>query len=201
VVACPTGIDIREGLQLECISCGQCVDACNNVMPKVHKPNGLIRYTSQAELATGQPSSLVRGRTLIYGLIFSGLLASLVLVGRKGPLADVTVLRGTGAPYVEEPGGVRNQIRVKIVNRTDEARSYHLTVLGLDDGRVVVPQNPFHVPAHGQATTAVFAIAPGTSFVGSGERRIMLRVNDGAGFSEQFGYKLLGPARGRQGGS
>ncbi|MEZ6088643.1 MAG: 4Fe-4S dicluster domain-containing protein [Pirellulaceae bacterium] len=65
VVVCPTGIDIRKGLQMECINCTQCIDACDDVMDRVGKPRGLIRYSSQDAIAR-KPRRLVRGRTIIY---------------------------------------------------------------------------------------------------------------------------------------
>ncbi|MFN9916982.1 MAG: 4Fe-4S dicluster domain-containing protein, partial [Pirellulaceae bacterium] len=64
LAVCPTGIDIRRGLQLECIHCAQCIDACDAVMQKLHRPSGLIRYSSQAAM-DGQAASWLRPRTLI----------------------------------------------------------------------------------------------------------------------------------------
>jgi cytochrome c oxidase accessory protein FixG len=70
VKVCPTGIDIREGLQAACIDCGACIDACNQVMSKIHKPLGLIRFTSEAQL-NQQPTGLFRARMLGYSALFS----------------------------------------------------------------------------------------------------------------------------------
>ena len=69
VLTCPTGIDIRDGLQMECIHCTQCADACDAMMVKVGRPTGLIRYTSQDALA-GQVRRLLRPRTVLYPLAF-----------------------------------------------------------------------------------------------------------------------------------
>ena len=62
---CPTGIDIREGLQLECIACTQCIDACNGVMERIGKPKGLIRLSSQAAIEGGR-GRLLRLRVILY---------------------------------------------------------------------------------------------------------------------------------------
>ena len=68
VVTCPTGIDIREGLQMECIHCTQCMDACDSIMDRVGRPRGLIRYSSRDELA-GAPRRILRPRVVLYPLL------------------------------------------------------------------------------------------------------------------------------------
>lgn len=77
VQVCPVGIDIRKGLQYECIACAACVDACDSVMDAVHKPRGLIRYTT-ANRDAGRPTRLLRPRTIGYGLVW---LAACVALG------------------------------------------------------------------------------------------------------------------------
>nr|WP_241546824.1 cytochrome c oxidase accessory protein CcoG [Thiohalobacter thiocyanaticus] len=77
VQVCPTGIDIRNGLQYQCIGCAACIDACNDVMDKMDYPRGLIRYTTQNRLE-GKPVHVLRPRTLVYGLILLALLGGLV---------------------------------------------------------------------------------------------------------------------------
>jgi polyferredoxin len=77
VQTCPTGIDIRDGLQMECIHCTQCADACDAIMDQVGKPRGLIRYASRATLE-GRPRHLVRPRVVLYPAalaLFLGLFA------------------------------------------------------------------------------------------------------------------------------
>ena len=100
VVTCPTGIDIRNGLQLECISCTQCIDACDNIMDKVGKPRGLIRLSSQHHLETKKPTRLVRPRVVLYPLIILVFMGLLVYLVTTKAAADVTILRQHGAPYV-----------------------------------------------------------------------------------------------------
>ena len=136
MLTCPTGIDIRDGLQMECIHCTQCVDACDAVMDKVGKPRGLIRYTSRDALE-GKPTRLLRPRVVLYPVALAvavGLLA--FNLGTKAD-ADVTLLRGAGAPFTRQPNGsVVNQVRVKIANRGRGARaSYTLEVAGVPGAR------------------------------------------------------------------
>jgi cytochrome c oxidase accessory protein FixG len=190
-IACPTGIDIRDGLQLECIACAQCVDACDSIMTRLHKPLGLIRYSSKNELA-GNPRKLLRPRTLIYPAVLVVLLSALVWSGGKQSDLEVTVLRGTGAPFVVDPTGVRNQLQVRVRNRTGEAQT---CAVSLDTERLILmaPQNPFTVDASDLATTTVFVTAP-PELVESGVLPIVVRVQCGSA-TQAVPYKLLGPKR------
>lgn len=194
VVACPTGIDIREGLQMECIACGQCVDACNTIMPRVNKPLDLIRYGSQLELETGTRQRLLRPRVIVYALLLVGLIAALFVLGSSRGSAEVTLLRGIGAPYVLDQGTVRNQIRIKIVNRTDQSQAYHIELVDAADLRLIAPENPLRIEAGQSASTSVFVVGDAERIVG--ERPIAFRVRDESRFDEEVGYKLVGPQLG-----
>ncbi len=102
VNVCPTGIDIRDGLQFECIGCAQCIDACDAVMDKISRPRGLIRYSSQASIASA-PQKLIRPRVLIYSFIVLALLGLLTfLIITKSP-ADAVVLRAPARPSTSTP--------------------------------------------------------------------------------------------------
>lgn len=142
VQVCPTGIDIRDGLQYECIGCAGCVDACDGVMDKMHYPRGLIRFTTQQALARGGSSAdiwrrILRPRVVVYGLLLSGLSVALVvsLANRATFKVDVVRDRGTLARLV--PGGyLENVYRLQIMNATEQAQHFHITVDGLPGLRV-----------------------------------------------------------------
>lgn len=194
VQTCPTGIDIREGLQLECVGCAQCIDACDAIMVRIGKPKGLIRYSAQSVLeAPGTRAKLLRPRTLLYPLIILGLVVALG-IGLQGKVdAEVRVLRGLHAPYTEQPGGlVRNQLRVKVSNRAEVARSFTLSVPGLGPEELLAPQNPLQVGPKDAVTTPVFVTLPRARFV-DGEAEIEVRVQDGTGFEASTRFRLLGP--------
>lgn len=192
VITCPTGIDIRDGLQMECVGCTQCIDACDAIMEKTGRPRGLIRYTSPAELAGERPRRL-RPRVVLYPLLLLGVFGLLAFTLARRTSADVTLLRGLGSPFNVLPSGeVSNQVRVKIVNRSQADRSYRVELAGGGPFRVVAPQNPLPLPAGRAETTTLFVIGPAGAFPG-GRREIHLRVDDGAGFSETWPYLLLGP--------
>jgi cytochrome c oxidase accessory protein FixG len=192
VATCPTGIDIRDGLQMECIHCTQCADACDAIMDSIGKPRGLIRYSSREALA-GEKTHLLRPRTILYPVALTVFLGSLVWGLAHKSTADVTILRGVGEPYVFEAGGlVRNQVRVKIANRSGTDRAYRIEVVGAETGQVVIPINPYPVAQGASETTSLFVLLPATAFTG-GKRFVTVRVEDEHGFRGEYTYRLLGP--------
>ena len=193
VSTCPTGIDIRDGLQMECIACTQCIDACDQVMDRVGLPRGLIRYTSQQELESGSRRFL-RPRLFVYsGILLAAFGAFAFSLGHKDS-ADVTLLRGLGAPFqVLQSGEVSNQIRIKITNRSGQARSYGFQVGEPAGLTLVAPENPLEVGAGETQMTAAFINAPATAFV-DGELEVAIVIRDGVDFDGSYRYRLLGPA-------
>jgi cytochrome c oxidase accessory protein FixG len=192
VVSCPTGIDVREGLQLECIACGQCADACDSIMARIDKPAGLIRYASQDALETGRKSPLVRTRVVIYSVLLLGLLVTLATSLLARPGADVTILRGIGAPFTESGASAVDQIRVKIRNRSGIAQSYHIELSDLSDATLIAPEDPLLIAAGEQRTTSVFVLLPNGDF-SRGARSVHFRVTDTHGYRAEIPYRLLGP--------
>ena len=144
VAVCPTGIDIRDGSQLECIQCALCIDACNDIMSKIGRPRGLIAYDTiagQEAAAKGGTArlQLVRARTLLYaGLI--GLVGAIMLVALlHRTTLEVNVLRDRNPPYVLlSDGGVRNGYTVKILNKLHEPRDFSLAVRGLPQAKLAI---------------------------------------------------------------
>lgn len=193
VAACPTGIDIRDGLQLECIACAQCADACDGIMAKVKKPLGLIRYGSQAELDAQSPRRVVRPRVLAYGALLLLLLAALTVLATGTKPAEITVLRGLGAPFSTRGELVTGEIRVKIQNRTDQPERYRLSVEGASPLQLIAPENPLEVAPSAQRTTTLFVVARASTFR-SGVQNVEVIVRDQAGREARTPYRLLGPS-------
>jgi polyferredoxin len=140
---CPTGIDIRNGSQLECLHCTACVDACDSVMDKLARPRGLIAYRSERELA-GKPSRLLRPRTVLYGVVLIALVtfATWRISGRGDLL--ITQLRAAALPVTvhDEHGGelVRQLVPLSIINRTDQPRTVRLSLPGELSATISLPQ-------------------------------------------------------------
>ena len=127
VAVCPTGIDIRDGLQMECVNCAECVDACDSVMDRIGRPRGLIRYASETQLAGGRRRSL-RPRTALYGLLLIVVLAGFGFSLNKRAQTHITALRAKGMPYVlENDGIVMNRVQLRIENRMDHEREFKMS--------------------------------------------------------------------------
>jgi len=193
VLTCPTGIDIRNGVQMECINCTQCMDACDEIMDHVGKPRGLIRYASQDSLA-GKKRHLLRPRIVLYPLALTLLLGGFVYSIRHRSLADVTILRSQAEPFsAEADGRISNQIRVRIGNRTGSDHKYQITIIGAEGGVVVAPENPLNVAAGDLKTTSLFVVLPGTAFI-DGERKVTVKIDDEGKFHGSYPFNLLGPS-------
>ena len=129
VQVCPTGIDIRNGLQLECIGCAACVDACDDIMTKIGRPKGLIRYDSHAGMHGGK-TRFLRPRTIFYSCILAaGMIAFGFATTRIEPLR-ASVVRMVGSQYYLGDGVVRNQFLVRVINKRNAPSTYKLELIG-----------------------------------------------------------------------
>lgn len=118
VQVCPTGIDIRNGTQLECINCTACIDACNDIMRKVDKPEGLVRYTSENAIRKGIKFKITT-RIIGYSAILFLLLSALVTMILLRSEIETTILRTPGALYQKtENGNITNLYNIEMVNKT-----------------------------------------------------------------------------------
>jgi cytochrome c oxidase accessory protein FixG len=136
VAACPMGIDIRDGMQLECINCALCIDACDDVMAKVGRPSGLIAYDTDQNVDRrkrgGKPAfKFIRSRTILYAVALSAVSAAMLVgLGLRTDL-EVNVLRDRNPNFVRlADGRVRNGYTLKIVNKSPDARTFSLEVVG-----------------------------------------------------------------------
>lgn len=133
---CPVGIDIRNGLQYECIACAACVDSCNQVMEKLGYNRGLVRYTTQNAVAGNLSKRdiwhrVVRTRTLIYiSLFFAIVFAAVMSLTLRVPL-KVDVIRDRGLPRELDAGAIENVYRLQIMNTAERPRSFRVGVSGI----------------------------------------------------------------------
>ncbi len=171
VVVCPMGIDIRDGAQLECINCGLCVDACDDILGKMGRPTGLIAYDTDAAVAArtcGQKAVYkpVRSRTIYYAVALAlvGGLTLWSLVTR--PMADLHVIRDRNPTFVRmHDGAVRDGYTLKITNRTFAERRFDVTFEGVSGARLSQPGQTAQrvtliVPADQVVSARVFVTAP-----------------------------------------
>ncbi len=144
VNVCPTGIDIRDGNQLECIGCGLCIDACNRIMDRLGLPPGLVRLdtaSNQAARERGRTAlfRVFRPRTIIYAGILAAVLALMAFgLGSRSTL-DVSLLRDRNPLFVTlSDGAIRNGYTFKIVNRARADREFVLTLEGIPDATISI---------------------------------------------------------------
>jgi cytochrome c oxidase accessory protein FixG len=146
VQVCPTGIDIRDGLQYMCIGCGACIDACNQVMDKMQYPKGLIRYTSERAILerASQESAIrriFRPRIIFYTAVIVILTAAfLASLATRNPLrADV--MRDRGALAREVDGDrIENVYRIQVMNSSENAMRVNFKVTGLPNLEILTSQ-------------------------------------------------------------
>jgi cytochrome c oxidase accessory protein FixG len=150
VHACPTAIDIRDGLQMECLACAQCADACDEVMLKIGRAPGLVRYTSLNEL-DGRPRRVLRPRLYVYAAAAALALGALVLaLGARKPF-EATLIRQPGVPWVIEGESVRNQLEVHLTNKGSSAARFALAVQSPVAADVRLGDQSLELPSLGDA--------------------------------------------------
>ncbi len=119
VLVCPTGIDIRNGTQLECINCTACMDACDAVMDSIGKPRGLIRYASKVSIEEGH-KKIFTPRVKFYTVILTILLGIFATLFINRPTVQLKVLRQRGLVYTELPSGeIRNYYNATLINKSN----------------------------------------------------------------------------------
>lgn len=138
VRVCPMGIDIRDGQQYQCTTCAACIDACDQVMDRIKKPRGLVRYTSLTALQGGI-THLLRPRVAVYGVILlAGLAAMLGYLILRNPL-DLNVIRHRSPLYImQSDGAVQNNYTLRLLNLTKQEQSYRLSQTGLDKAQLTL---------------------------------------------------------------
>ncbi|MBF1800662.1 cytochrome c oxidase accessory protein CcoG [Alloalcanivorax profundimaris] len=181
VQVCPTGIDIREGLQYECITCAACIDACDQVMERVDRPKGLIRYTTENAL-NGRHTHLLRPRLIGYGaviLILVGLFAGSLVT--RVPL-QVDVLRDRNQLYrVTGSGTIENSYRLEILNKAQTPHSYQLTLEGPEGLTLVNGPRDFTLrPGEHRSLPVTVSADPYAGTVESADIRFRVHAVNGA---------------------
>jgi cytochrome c oxidase accessory protein FixG len=160
VKVCPTGIDIRDGVQMECVGCTACIDACDNIMDKIGKPQGLIRYASENSIEKGEPLKYTSRMKMYTGLCtLVVVILSVILFTRKD--IDATIMRTPGILFQERgTDSVSNLYNIKLANKT--LSQIPLTIK-LEDakGKVEIIGKPFiDVAKEGQGSGSFFIVLP-----------------------------------------
>lgn len=182
VKVCPTGIDIRNGFQMECIACTACADACDEVMLKIKKPIGLIRYLSEKNLA-GEKHGLIRPRSIIYGILLLLMIAGLGYRISNHKIYQTELLRAIDTPYqiLKSPNGdfVINHFKVNWYNLTPENVTVEINLppeLIQEGFELIQSQNKFEVTVDKQVHHQFFVKFP-TAIMKQAQREIIMEVH------------------------
>lgn len=217
VTVCPTGIDIRDGIQLECVNCTACIDACNAVMVRVGRPKGLIRLTSHHAIATagaGAPEQAtartaglrsiawrivhavkagLSARAVAYTAVWLILASSVavLLAGRRD--LDVLILRQPGTLYTSVTGGdIANFYTVQALNRTGRAQAFTIEVVEPRGATISNLGLPGEVAPHGLVESRVMLRIPPSALAGASTPvRFAVRADDGV--VQTIDSSFLGP--------
>jgi len=195
VRTCPTGIDIREGLQMECITCTQCIDACDDIMENIGKPPGLISYTSENNLA-GKRTHLIRPRTIIYLVLWVGLAAALIIALATRNSYDIDIGRSVGDPYMILPDGrIANRLRFRVRNQTGAASTFAIKPASPEQMEIrIVGISPIALAPGEMKRTEAWVILPPESLSSNKiTGKFLLEFSDGS--TTDASFILLGPSQ------
>jgi polyferredoxin len=198
VRVCPTGIDIRNGTQLECINCTACIDACDDIMEKVNRPKGLIRYDSDRGIAESKPWKMST-RAIAYSsvliLLVGGLATGLAI---RKPM-DATVLRSAGLTWQDRGDGeISNLYQIKILNKTNNEMPVTLQLAGLDGELQWVSGQQLVVPAAGMAEDKFFVILESDELGGRASQPLELQLLSDGEIIQTITTNFMAPTAGAQ---
>ncbi|MEM1084419.1 MAG: cytochrome c oxidase accessory protein CcoG [Verrucomicrobiota bacterium] len=195
VNVCPTGIDIRNGLQLECIGCAACIDACDDIMRKIDRPTGLVRYDSLKGLSH-QPRRLLRPRVVAYTLLgLLGLSAFTFAATRKARpyTAQFAKVAMAGKPFLADEAGVRNFYQLRFYNKRNKPASFSVSLADAPEGFLLSGGDQIIKVAPGEELARQFiAIVPTNSYEGRTSLTLRVVANPGEVTLDQV-VTFLGP--------
>ncbi len=155
VAVCPTGIDIRDGTQMECVNCTACIDACDTIMDKVGRPRGLIRFASLNNIERGDKQRFTK-RMLLYTVVLTALVSLFLFLVFTRAAVETTILRAPGALFQQTADGkIENIYTVKVINKTSRDLPLELKLENLSGTLRVMSPGQFAVPKEKLAQTSV----------------------------------------------
>lgn len=192
VVVCPTGIDIRNGTQLECVNCTACIDECDTIMEKVGLPKGLIRYASEDEITNKEKFKLttrMKGYIVVLTVLIGVLIGLIFLRGE----VEATILRLPGVTYQHKGENISNVYTYKIVNKTtNDLDSIHFELVE-PKGELIPVGNKYTKVAKQALGQGTLFIEIHPSLLKGDKTKIKIEVYDGDELIETVSTNFLGP--------
>jgi len=191
VQVCPSGIDIRNGTQLECINCACCIDACNAMMDATSQPKGLIRYASEKMIAEGHKVKF-NARTIAYSAVLVVLLGVFTYsLTARSPI-EATILRAPGMLFQEpEPGKISNLYNIKLVNKTNQDLPVELRLLS-HQGEIKIIGNDINVQKQTVGESVFFLILSSKDVI-SDKTKVRFGVYSDGKLIEEINSIFVGP--------
>lgn len=194
VAVCPTGIDIRNGTQLECVGCANCIDACDEVMTKLGRPVGLVRYDSQRGFETGVRRFL-RGRVVLYGVLLLLGLGVMTFAFTKRHPFEAHLQRGAGMPYTIEGDRVHSVFDLYVINKRPGERTFTVTVREPKQAEVLIAMPELVLPSLGDRHVPVHVFVDRAKFVPGMQLELQVLCEENGGQLERVAKStLLGPS-------
>ncbi len=191
IKVCPTGIDIKNGSQLECVNCTACIDACNSVMTRIGKPKGLIRYASENGLKTGK-SFRFTPRNIAYTTVLIGILIFLATLFITRTDVEATILRARGLTYQEQPDNqISNLYNITIVNKTRTELNPEIRLIS-PKGKVEIYGNSLKL-AGGESVKAAMIVFLNKDEVKGKHTTVRFGIYDGDKLLEEVKTNFVGP--------
>ena len=173
VAVCPTGIDIRNGTQMECVNCTACIDACDTVMTKVGLPKGLIRYASLDGIQKGQPLRFT-ARMKVYTVIITGLVSLLAFLVFTRAEVETIFLRAPGSLFQMMPDGNYNNLyTVKVINKCSRDLPIEFRLENIAGKVTVMGSQQLVAPKEKLAEASVMIELAPTALTGPGTRLVI----------------------------
>lgn len=179
VQVCPTGIDIRNGTQLECINCTACIDSCNSIMKRTNQPEGLIRYASERSIADNTPLKF-NIRILFYSVVLLGLLGLIAYLFTQRTSLETTILRMSGSLYQEyDEDHYSNIYNLQVINKTRTALPLEVEIAEPAGGIVQMMGDPLLIE-RGEVGKATFLLVLNKSALTSSQTPVeFIILSDG----------------------
>jgi cytochrome c oxidase accessory protein FixG len=192
VRVCPTGIDIRNGTQLECVNCTACIDACDAIMTSIEKPTGLIRYASEKSIKEGKKLKFTN-RIKSYTAILSLLIALLIFLIISRTDLDATLMRTAGMTYTSLPDGrISNLYNLKLANKTHDNIRFSLQLENLP-GEIQLIDNDHPLVKKEDYLTLQFFVKLNRKDVKNWETPVVIGLYDSTKKIKTISAKFIGP--------
>ena len=192
VSVCPTGIDIRNGTQLECINCTACIDACNSVMNRVQLPRKLVRFDSEKGISTGT-KSIINGRSIAYSavLLILVIVTTALFISRSD--IEATITRLPGSLYQEYgPDKLANLYKIQLVNKKPEVIPVSLEVT-LSGAEIIFIGEPLSLLSSGVSEARFMVVVP-REILRSNNTQIVIQVLTDGNPVTSYKTNFIGPA-------